>query len=337
MQAQKYPDVVRLRLPLLLALASTALTVPAALAGTGYAAQRVCRFQDSRIGESSGLASSSFSDSRFWTHNDSGDTGRFFLVDTPSCKTAASYSIAVPPSIQIPGVGESLNNLDIEDIARGRTPDGKPTLLLADIGDNQQVRNVHVVTELLEPDGKSSSPGTEQSVMPLSIHVFAWAGTAWDAESVAILPDRRLVVVTKPRGGSGLDYTGKSEIYVSAAALGTGLVDIVQLQKVADLDLTVLTKTKSGEAIAATAADISQDGRSFVVRTYTKAFEWALGKDGDIATAIKKRPTVINLLPTKQGEAIAYSRNGKQLWTSSEGSGTDSNKASGVIDRYSRR
>src|SRR5438128_610579 len=66
------------------------------------AAQRTCRFTDPRIGESSGLASASFSDTALWTHNDSGDTGRFFLVDTPSCRTVASYRISAPPTVQEP-------------------------------------------------------------------------------------------------------------------------------------------------------------------------------------------------------------------------------------------
>src|SRR3954466_4341011 len=86
---------------------------------------RTCRFTDARIGESSGLASASFSDTALWTHNDSGDTGRFFLVDTPSCHTVASYSISVPPTVQEPDSGESTTNLDIEDMARGRTADGR--------------------------------------------------------------------------------------------------------------------------------------------------------------------------------------------------------------------
>jgi hypothetical protein len=295
---------------------------------------RVCRFADPRIAESSGLASASFSETALWTHNDSGDTGRFFLVDTPTCRTVASYAISVPPTVQEPDSGESTTNLDIEDMARGRTADGRPMLLVADIGDNQQARPAHVVYELAEPDGHVTDPGVEQPVAPLAIHTFSYPGPAWDAESIAVLPDRRLVIVTKPRSTPDLAYTGHSEVYVSTAPMRDSGLDPLIVTKVADIDFPQLLGTTSGEAIAATSADLTADGRRFVVRTYTTAFEWPVGPAGDLAAAVAQPPVVLPLLPTKQGEGIAYSRDGGALWTSSEGSGTDSNPASGVIDSY---
>ena len=295
---------------------------------------RVCRFADPRVSESSGLASASFSDTALWTHNDSGDTGRFFLVDTPSCRTLASYAISVPPTVQDPNSGESTTNLDIEDMARGRTADGKPMLLLADIGDNQQARPAHVVYEMPEPDGSTADPEVEQPVAPLAIHTFSYPGPAWDAESIAVLPDRRLVIVTKPRSTPDLTYTGHSEIYVSTAPMRDSGLDPLVIAKVADVDVTQLLGQTSGDAIATTAADITADGRRLVVRTYTTAFEWPVGTDGDLAAAVARPPGVVRLLPAKQGEGIAYSRDGGALWTSSEGSGTDGNPASGVVDHY---
>ena len=302
---------------------------------SGYdAGHRICRFQDPRVAESSGIASASYSDSEIWTHNDSGDTGRFFLVDTPTCETVASYSISVPPSVQEPNSGESTNNSDIEDMARGRTADGHPMLLLADIGDNQQARDVHVVYEMTEPDGTAADPGTEQPQTPLSIHTFAYPSQPWDAESVAVTPDRRLVIVTKPRSEPDLAYTGHSEIYESSAPMGDSAVDPLVMTKVADIDFTALLGVTSGDSIAATAADIAPDGSRLAVRTYTTAFEWSIGPEGDLAAAVAQPPQVIPLIPSKQGEGLAYSRDGTSLWTSSEGSGTNDDAASGVVDRY---
>jgi hypothetical protein len=316
-----------------LGLAAPALALPAST-GEYDAGHRVCRFQDARVGESSGVASASYSDRFLWTHNDSGDTGRFFLVDTAGCETVASYSISVPPSVQEPNTGESLNNSDIEDMARGKTADGRPMLLLADIGDNQQARDAHVVYEMAEPDGHVTDPQTEQPQMPLAIHTFAYPSQPWDAEAVAVTPDRRLVIVTKPRSEPDLAYTGKSEIYESATAMASSGVDALVMQKVANVDLTALVGELAGNPVAVTSADMTQDGRRFAIRTYTTAFEWPVGPDGDLATAVAHAPAVLELLPSAQGEGIAYSRDGHSLWTSSEGSGTNIDPISGVVDRY---
>jgi len=314
-------------------LATPALALPVST-GEYDAGHRVCRFQDARIGESSGVASSSYNDHYLWTHNDSGDTGRFFLVDTDGCQTVASYSIGVPPSVQEPNTGESLNNSDIEDMARGKTADGHPMLLLADIGDNQQARGAHVVYEMAEPDGHVADPQTEEPQTPLAIHTFVYAGQPWDAEAVAVTPDRRLVIVTKPRSEPDLAYTGKSEIYESANTLASSGADVLAMQKVANVDLTALVGEPAGNPVAVTSADMTQDGRRFVIRTYTTAFEWQVAADGDLAAAVAHAPAVLELLPSKQGEGIAYSRDGQSLWTSSEGSGTSIDPISGVVDRY---
>lgn len=314
---------------LVLLLSGAALAGPPAPEG-----ERVCRFADPRIAESSGVVASSRSDSALWTHNDSGDTGRFFLVDTPSCRTLASYALALPPSVQEPTSGESANNLDLEDVARSRTPDGTPTLLLADVGDNQQVRGAHTVYEVAEPDGAVADPGVEQPVPPLAVHAFAYPGQPWDAEAVAALPDRRLVVVTKPRSTPDLAYTGRSEVYVSLQPMASAGADLLVLRKVADLDLRALTGQAGGDAVAVTAADLAADGSRFALRTYTTAFVWRVGRGADLGAALVADPAVVPLLPVKQGEGLAFARSGRALWTSSEGSGLSDDPASGVVDRY---
>ena len=318
---------------LLVGIATPVFALPSST-GEYDAGHRVCRFQDARVGESSGVASASYSDHLVWTHNDSGDTGRFFLVDTDGCNTVASYSISVPPSVQEPNTGESLNNSDIEDMARGTTADGHPMLLLADIGDNQQARDAHVVYEMAEPDGQVADPSVEQPQTPLAIHTFAYPSQPWDAEAVAVTPDRRLIVVTKPRSEPDLAYTGKSEIYESTLPMASTGVDVLVMQKVANIDLTALVGEPAGIPVAVTAADMTQDGRRFAIRTYTTAFEWQVGADGNLGAAVGNAPAVLDLLPSAQGEGLAYSRSGTSLWTTSEGSGTSIDPISGVVDRY---
>jgi hypothetical protein len=50
------------------------------------------KFADSQIDESSGLGTSSYGDGIVYTHNDSGDTARFFAVNS-SGATVAIYTL----------------------------------------------------------------------------------------------------------------------------------------------------------------------------------------------------------------------------------------------------
>ena len=93
-------------------------------------------FADPRITESSGLATSSTGE-LVYTHNDSGDEGRFFAVG-PDGRTRTAYVV--------PGVEPR----DWEDMARGPDEQGRSSLWLGDIGDNNAVR----INRLPEP-GKS--------------------------------------------------------------------------------------------------------------------------------------------------------------------------------------
>src|SRR3954453_11347473 len=78
-------------------------------------------FRDPAIVESSGIAASSYDDHLVFTHNDSGDTPRFFGVDFRGC-TLARFNVS------------GATATDWEDMARSRGPSREPTLWLGDIG-----------------------------------------------------------------------------------------------------------------------------------------------------------------------------------------------------------
>jgi len=74
------------------------------------------------INEASGLVASRAHPGWFWTHNDSGDSARIFLID---------YSATLRSSYYLEGI----TAYDWEDISL-MTRGDKPYLLVADIGDN---------------------------------------------------------------------------------------------------------------------------------------------------------------------------------------------------------
>ena len=91
-------------------------------------------FKDSRIVESSGMETSVLHPKIVYTHNDSGDTSRFFAVG-PNGKTRAVYTLN--------GAG----SWDWEDMASGPNK----TLWLCDIGANQLGRDSIAVYKVHEP------------------------------------------------------------------------------------------------------------------------------------------------------------------------------------------
>ena len=277
------------------------LLLSSVLALAPYGAPEVVfTFADPRISESSGLATSSLADGVVFTHNDSGDEGRFYAVG-PAGETLATYTL--------PGVEPR----DWEDMARGPDEQDRSSLWLGDIGDNGAKRDggllVHRVREPL--------PGADTTVTteaPTSFRLRYEDGPG-DAEALLVHPRTgRLYVVTKPLGGSAAVYAAPPELDPDGPNA---------LTLVADVDLDT-TGTQGGPGIGSlaqllvTAGDISPDGSRVALRTYTDLYEWEVEGD-DIAGAFDGEPTVTPLPPTQQGEGLAYGADGRTVLLSTEG------------------
>jgi hypothetical protein len=155
------------------------------------------RITDPRISESSGLAAGVASD-RLFTHNDSGDTARFFALG-PTGRTVATFVL------------RGVRARDWEDIERGP----RRTLWLADIGDNSATRDVGIlVHEVAEPTGPSAT------VTAVSYRLRYEDGPH-DAEALLISPrSGRLLIVTKSLAGG--------DVYEAPATLGAGTANVLR-------------------------------------------------------------------------------------------------------------
>jgi hypothetical protein len=263
-------------------------------------------FQDERITESSGLVASSVSDDWFFTHNDSGDDARFYVVDR-SGRTLATHTM--------PGVDAS----DWEDLARGPDEAGRSSLYLGDIGDNA----------MTAPRGRRvPRPGAGRGSV-------AHRRGGRDAGAGRLRPEVR---GRRPRRGDPArppghrpalrrhqDLRGQASLYAAPVPLRSDGPNV--LTRVADLVFTT-TGTPGGEQfgpganLATTGGDISPSGDRVAVRTYTDLYEWTL-EGTDVAAALQPtRPRQRTALPpTVQGEAAAYTRDGRSVLVSTEGKG----------------
>ena len=188
-----------------------AALVSAVLLAGGYAdGTLLFRFQDSRITESSGLAAGTRSDLLF-THNDSGDSARFFAVDRTG-RTRATYPL------------RGVDARDWEDIARGP---GR-TLWLGDIGDNSAARDrgllVHRVPEPAGTGGATLTPTTFR---------LRYDDGPKDAEALLVTPQGRLLLVEKTFGSA-------AGVYASDVPLRSGGV-VNLLHRVGEVHVPMVT------------------------------------------------------------------------------------------------
>ena len=246
--------------------------------------------------EISGLVVNPTEPGVLWAHNDSGDRARIFALRRDGSLMA---------SLDAPGAEAT----DWEDIAVGPGDD----LLLGDIGDNKSVRKAIDIYRVPEPR-LAARPTTTAAATHLRL---TYPDGAHDAET--LLGDPRtgeIVIVTKRLDGRSGVYTGQ------APARDTSGAEV--LRHTGDLRL--------GLAGLATAGDVSADGRTVAIRTYTALYAWTRKPGASLAATLARKPCVgsAQLGREGQGESLALSHDGRSFFTVPEGAGA-------ALRRYSVR
>ena len=238
-----------------------------------------CEITDPRLPELSGLVSAG--DTMLAT-NDGGDRAEVYVLDG-SCAVADVRTGDVDP-------------YDPEDLSLAA--DG--TVWLADTGDNNRVReNVALIG--LRPDGTST------------LTRLTYPDGAHDVEAMLLAPDGTPYLVTK-------EVLGASAVYRPDVALTDG--DTVPMTKVLDLGF-ILTGTPGGPVgragqLLVTGGAVSPDGQRIALRTYTDAYVWPLS-GSDVVGALGSSPVRVALPDSRQGEAITFAANSRDLLVSGEG------------------
>ncbi|GAA2633740.1 hypothetical protein GCM10010399_77820 [Dactylosporangium fulvum] len=250
----------------------------------------VCTISDPQVTEVSGLVAT---DDGYVVVNDSNierSRVKIMFLDR-QCKLTRSVSY---PS----------NALDPEDLAVAE--DG--TLWVADIGDNTTAtggsgnRRSTVALWSLAP----------QATVPVIHRLVYPDGKPRDAEALLLNGDGTPVIVTKDPVG---------EVYVPDGPLAANNTSGVPLRRVGSFKPRT-TGTANPYGIlgtgVVTGGAVSPDGKRAVVRTMSDAYEFDV-TDGDVVAAITSGTPRITPLPNEpQGEAIAYTPDGKSFVTASD-------------------
>jgi hypothetical protein len=268
-------------LSLLGAAAVVGLLAGPAAAQSAAGDRVLCRFQDPAITESSGVAVGLASPGVIYTHNDSGDTARFFAVDRHTCRTVATYDVA------------GAHAVDWEDMAVARNGAGQSSVWLADIGDNREARSE---IDLYRVDEPTVTPG-EHTLPVRNVWRLRYPdGQGHDAEALLVTPSGAAYIVTK-------NFLG-AEVYAVPRS-----PDVARVQ----------TMRAAGRLpfVEVTGGAVSPDGRIVVLRTYGDAYVWDVSAGDAVPAVLRTDPTALRLPVEPQGEAVAVS--GRRLIITTEG------------------
>jgi len=259
--------------------------------------QIVGKIESSEITESSGIVASKCQEDVFWTHNDSGDAAFIFALNQKG-KKLGTWKVS------------GAANKDWEGIATFQdVKTGKCLLYIGDIGNNERLKSELTIYRVAEPtvsdadkDSSKKNPSETETAEAIK---FEYPETRHDAETLLVHPQSGDIYILSKR------FSGAAGVYKLAANFS--LEKPNTLKKIADFSVPAVPNG------LLTGGDISPDGMRVVVCDYFSAYEIVLPKAAksfdDIWT---EKPLIVELGEREQGEAVAYSANGKSIFATSE-------------------
>lgn len=239
------------------------------------------------INEASGLASSKVNPGMFWTHNDSGDKARIFLIDGQARNRAVVWL-------------KDFSNRDWEDISVGPGPvEGKSYIYVGEIGDNAsryEYKYLYRMEEPVIPQGASVVDTTLSRVDSIR---FSLEGGPRDTEALIVDPLTREIYI--------FSKNEKKQIRVFSLKYPHSVTEATEAKYVMSLPI-----------VKVCAADISPDGQEILIKNYTHVYYWRRHGDEPIFEVLKREPVSLPYTTEPQGEAITFDREGKGYYTLSE-------------------
>ncbi len=243
--------------------------------------------------EASGIVASRRNPGLLWVHNDGGH-GLLYAIDEHA---------QLVETFRLTGVQMT----DWEDIAVGPGPDaGVAYLYVGDIGDNNDDRVSAAVYRVPEPVVTPSLASVTTSLPGAVALPFTYADKAHNAETLLLDPATADLYVVTKRGKH------PSGVYADPAPQSTTTMDLAEVD-----ELAFGTGMLAGSN-RATGGDISPDGQSILLRTYSNAFLWKRA-GRSVAATLAGDPCPVALAQEPQGEGIGFSADGKSYFSISEG------------------
>jgi len=250
------------------------------------------------INELSGIIKSPRRDNVFWVHNDSGDTARIFAIDAEGHNIIPTYSKfsfygEVPEDGKKQWQGFPVldaRNVDWEDIAIDEN-----YLYIADMGNNGNARRnlaIYMVSEIDPPASTRTAVIQRLPVVYPDQDGFPPSKRHFDSESL-FTADGKLYVITKHRTS-----------FFETAEAGAKLYRLDT--RFTDKDNVLTLVDSNAEITSATGADVSPDGQTLAVLSYSALWLFARPASGDRWLSSEAKRFPLDRGAVKQIEAITW-------------------------------
>jgi hypothetical protein len=298
----------------LASIRGAAIGAAVTLPQSGYAsAEKVGVLANAHLTETSGLAVSRRSDGLFWAANDSGTAPRLYAIGADGRDRGFAQ------------VAPQASAVDWEDLASFSWK-GRPYLLVADTGDNMSWRTQVELFVVAEPPltGESLPAGT---TAPVAWRIpFRFEDGPRDCEAIAIdAAEQRVLLISKRTEPPGLYSLPLLPSDVDAAPKDAdGRLVARRIGDVPGIPPPTKEDVKFARFLGRyltmpTALDISPDGRFAVVLSYREAYLFTRAAGETWPEAFARPPDRIPTPGMSQAEAIAFARDGRTLYVTSEG------------------
>jgi hypothetical protein len=274
----------------LLLLANIAASYDIALAGF---------VRDARLTELSAAASVSYRRNELWAINDGGNGNILFRISQKG-EVLQSVSLAEFP------------NIDVEDMARF-TQNKRQYLVIADFGDNGAVREELGLYVYREPKQTDANLALEWKVR------YRYPDRRFDCESIFI-SDGYAYLITKRTSPAQLFRVPLAKARSDEVRIAEALGPVLGLRGASAESDDAVSPNQTTYADQPTGAAKRCDGLEFVLLTYGALYRFPRlpNQSWQAAVASNRKPTQILLPPTLQAEAVAYSKNCKDVIVLSE-------------------
>jgi hypothetical protein len=250
---------------------------------------------DPVIKESSGLAISRRIPNRAYRHNDSGDSGRFFVTDLAGRNVKTVNIAAFKPK-------------DLEGVGLGPCDAATDCLFFADTGDNERKRENPELVVVREQPSFAAEVKADYRVS------LRYPDGQHDVEAIAVHPDGNVYIATKDPRTLQIFRLKRDQW-----RLGKGPQT---LELVVTLSWSALLPTSLPLGRVATSMDIAADGQRFILLTYVEAVEFFIDLSKPVpdtrAWKAGQQYRRIPLTTLEQQEAIAYLPDGRGFIYESE-------------------
>lgn len=243
------------------------------------------QLDNAEIKEASGLIASRSNPNTIWTHNDSGDKARIFLI-SEKAKLLGTFYL------------EGATNRDWEDMTLS-SENGIHYLLIGDIGDNLATSETKVIYKVPEPTLNSTQLPVNDTLRNVEKIRYRYPDGNRDAECLMVDPlTNNLIIISKR----------EDNVHIYLASYPQSTTEVITLKKVGTLPFGLVV-----------AGNISPDGKEILLKNYQKVFYWKKEGNESIVELLQNNFQNLPYVQEPQGESIAWKLDGSGYYTLSEG------------------